>query len=252
MTGKEFTKKLHNKKIYILSPHFDDAILSLGMLIYALKEQADIHIINIFTTAHEGPYTFSAKRFIKSSGFANAHDLYQERNTTDKEALSFVGAKRINIGLQDALFRKKTHTSLVGNFIPEYNHVYPTYALHIIRHVSEYDPSPHILERKLARMVPSDAVIFVPFGIGNHADHVITREIARKLFHHCCYYLDFPYFMHAQTNITLPTRYLTVSLPVNYHTKKKEISFYQSQLSNLFTKNVIPTHQELFIIPAHI
>lgn len=252
MTYKQFLSKLIYKDLYILSPHFDDAILSMGSLMYTLQGKVTIHTVNIFTQAHNGPYTWSAKRFIHASTFTNAKDLYEERNLTDKNALRFTGSKRINLGFQDALFRKKSQNSFLGNYIPEYDHVYPTYSLHIIRHVAQYDPCMSALKQKMQKLIPRNAVVFVPYGVGNHADHVITRNIARDLFPECFYYLDFPYTLHAQNLIHLPNQYSIIPFPIDQLLKTKLFSFYKSQQKNLFSNNNIPNHHELFLVPSYL
>lgn len=138
----KFVNHLKNKKIYILSPHFDDAILSMGMLMYKLKDYNNITVINCFTKAHRGPHTLSTKQFLKLSGYTDAEKLYNDRSVEDKGALSFLNVKYINLDLAEALFRRKPKKTILGKVIPELDHLYPTYRWHITKSFNLHDKAP--------------------------------------------------------------------------------------------------------------
>jgi len=238
---------LNNKKFFVISPHFDDALLSLGMLLFKLKDKADIYIINIFTKAHAGPYTFSARKFLNSSGFTNAEELYKRRLIEDKKALSYIDAKIANLGLTDALFRKTKTNNFLDKIFPELNHLYPTYRFHVTKYISKEDYAPLLLQKKLGKIISSDSIIFVPLGVGNHIDHVIARRVCEKLFTNIFYYSDFPY--NLVPNIpNIPKGYQKVNLNVNLKIKSNLIRHYKSQVNMLFPTNRIPDHKEEFFI----
>jgi LmbE family N-acetylglucosaminyl deacetylase len=248
MNYKQLQKALKNKKIYILSPHFDDAVLSCGMLIYTLKGKADITVINIFTNSHNGPYTFSAKKFLKTAGYSDASKLYEDRMKEDRLALEFTGAKSREIGLTDSLFRRHGGVTKLGKIFPEIDHVYPTYRWHILKDIAKKDYASKSLERNLRKFIPQNAIVFAPFGIGNHVDHKLTRIVAEKLFRNLFYYTDFPYNIRNDESGKLPDGYERVSLPTLHSIKNKLISMYVSQKNGLFPMGVIPRHKEVFFI----
>lgn len=248
MKNNDIMTLLLNKKIYILSPHFDDAILSAGMLMYSLNGKAKITVVNIFTKAHSGPYTLSAKQFLQRSGFNNANKLYTDRQLNDKAALSMVGAKAVDLGLTDALFRKKRKQNFFGRFIPEFNHYYPTYRWHILKNLVKNDSSLIQLESKLSKIIPQNSLLIVPFGTGNHTDHVITRLVAEKVYKNIYYYMDFPYNLRLKTSGKAPAGYKKIILDTDLNVKTKLISLYTSQIKGLFKEGKVPKHKEIFFI----
>src|SRR5258708_6346967 len=126
-----------NFKCIFLSPHLDDAVLSCGTLLEQLAGKVDITVVNIFTNAHAKPYTLSAKRFLQlSDSYTDANDLYKERAKEDALLLNNLNIKSVNIGLEDAIFRRKSHKSFLGKFIPEFDHSYPTYRWHVLKGIS--------------------------------------------------------------------------------------------------------------------
>ena len=241
---------LKHKKLFILSPHFDDAVLSAGMLLYYLRNSAGCTVINIFTLAHNGPYTLSALRYLNESGYSNAVKLYRDRKIEDKKALTMLKVKHLNLALTDALFRqKRTKQPFLAKYFAEFNSVYPTYRWHIVKKIDPDDSAISELESKLKKIIPKDALVLAPFGLGNHADHLITHRISRRLFINTIYYVDFPYSIRLRkSGQPLPgfTKHeLTVDLPI----KSKLIQQYTSQINGLFNGNRIPRHHETFYVP---
>ena len=275
MTHNSLINYLKKKNIYVISPHFDDAVYSMGMLLYTLKNSGNVTVVNVFTRAHSGPYTIAAKKNFKTAGFSNAVDLYNSRLLEDKNALSAVNAKQINLDLPEALFRKKLNSkhipsqssfhslsfgervkmrvkNIIVKYIPEFEHVYPTFRWHIIKKVHPEDPAIQELKKKLMKIIPADAVVFSPTGIGNHADHIIVSHVCRKLFKNIFYYVDFPYYMQLNNSGKTPENYQKCNLAVNLKIKSKLIHLYPSQIPSCFPTGVIPDHKEIFFVPRQI
>src|SRR5579859_3047345 len=125
---------IKNKQTCIfISPHLDDAVLSAGGLVKFLSSKTKIMVINIFTQAIDGKQTVSAWKYIKDMGYNKASDLFADRQKEDKEALFQLHISPINLGFPDALWRKKNNfvAKTLGNVLPEFKHVYPTYRFHI-------------------------------------------------------------------------------------------------------------------------
>lgn len=243
---------LKNKKVYVISPHFDDAVYSMGMLLYELKKYGNVTIINVFTKSHKGPYTYSAKKNIKVAGFTNAVDLYKNRLKEDTQALSAVNAKQVNLDLTEALYRRKIQRSFLNKLVPEFEHVYPTYRWHIIKSISAKDHAAQDLKQKLLKIIPQNAVIFSPLGIGNHADHVIVHKVCSELFQNNLYYVDFPYNIKLNNFGQSPEGYREFDLDVDLTIKSKLVNIYKSQYTSVFTTGIIPEHKEKFYIPKYI
>lgn len=252
MKKVELTNYLKNRKIYIISPHLDDAILSTGMLLYSLKSHGNSTVINIFTKAHGGPYTLSAHEFIKVSGCTNASELFEKRKKEDTKALKSVKTKNIDLKLQDALFRRKKNHTYFGKYIPELDHIYPTYRWHVLKKIQPGDTALEELKIKLTKTIPSDAIVFSPLGIGNHSDHAITHQVCSKLFKNIFYYMDFPYNVRLNYHGNPPAGYKKFELEIDLAVKSKLIRYYSSQIYGLFPGGIVPKHKENFFLPKKI
>lgn len=191
------------KTCYFISPHFDDAVFSAGLLMRYLSKKTKVVVVNIFTKADKKPYTLSAKTFLKQCSYSDADKLFTDREKEDAAVLQNLVNKVINLGFVDALWRKKKQQTLLSKIlgrIPELNMVYPTYLFHIKRgKVAKQDEDlMHMIGKKLHEIIiPANSVIFCPFAIGNHIDHVITRIVCEREFSDIIYWSDFPYNLHS-------------------------------------------------------
>lgn len=246
MNTKKFINYLKNKNIYIISPHFDDAVLSTGMLLHTLKKYKNTTIVNVFTKAPGGRYTLSAKKFLKEAGYSDAAELFKARELEDKKAVSILNTKRANLGMIDALFRKKKKRSFLGQYLPEFDHVYPTYRWHVIGKINPQDQAIKELTSKLKKIIPPHALIFSPFGIGGHIDHLITRTVCENIFKNIFYYIDFPYNIRLKNSGTPPYGYKKFKLNTDLSKKSSLIHYYSSQVYGLFPQGKIPGHDEIY------
>ena len=229
-----------------ISPHEDDALLSCGSLIAQLSGKTDLTVVNIFTKAHKSPYTLSARKFLHDSGFTDAQALYEEREREDAEAFSSLTVKVINLGLEDALFRKKKRETFLGTFIPEIDHVYPTYQWHITKKIASDDPAVATLEKKLEPFKDAKNLIFAPCGIGNHVDHMLARKVSAALFDRYVLYSDFPYNVRLNSfGSALPGGEVYRLDPI-MKVKTALIKAYHTQFHGLFTDDTIPNQEEIY------
>lgn len=244
----KLSELIRNKKVYIISPHFDDAALSCYRLMSEIPDAKQIVVINIFTKGSRKPYTFSAKKNLKDSGgYRNAIALYKQRTQEDKRALSSMRVLSVNLGIPEALFRKKRRNSILGRLIPEMNHYYPTYRWHVVKKVHPNDPAISQLKKKLRTFTKEKALFIVPFGIGNHADHLIARTACAQLCKNIVYYADFPYNTHTKPDFELD-EYQKTELPVNSRTKIRLLKLYKTQFERLFPNGKLPRHKEILLM----
>ena len=248
----EFIKNLEkdNKTFVFVSPHFDDALLSCGSWIERLvKNGKKVVVLNVFTKGHAGPYTLSAKKYLKDNGFTDACKLYEAREKEDRVAVGALGANVINLDFQDAIFRKKEKASFFGNLLPEFSHVYPTYRLHVVGRGYKNDPVISGIVKELKRVVPSDAVVISPFGTGGHADHILTRDACEKAFGKVIYYADFPYSLTSKDHNR--SGYQIFSQDVERVRKEEILKLYKTQYKLLFADGLLPKHKEEILIKKH-
>ncbi|HUN01921.1 MAG TPA: PIG-L family deacetylase [Niabella sp.] len=249
-TNQLITEILAKKlRCVFISPHLDDAVLSCGGLMQELARKTELTVINVFTSAHSGPYTLSARKFLQASGdFSNAAELYQARIEEDQRALLKLGVNVTNLGLKDALFRRKPKESLFGKILPEFNHVYPTYKWHITGSVNKNDPALADLRKQLEKLNLKEAVVFAPYGIGNHVDHQLVSAVSRSLFKKLVLYSDFPYNIRLDDYGSENGMYRKIELTPNLKEKIKLIKFYQTQFTGLFSDGEVPGHKEVYFV----
>lgn len=233
------------QEIVIVSPHFDDSVLSCFELLRKLNKKTKITIVNVFTKAGKPPYTVSAKKYLRTSGFSNAEVLFKERNNEDISALSGFDVKIVNLGLVDALYRQKKNKNIFASFLAEFGHMYPTYRFHIIKQIAKNDSSVSILEQKLVKYKNSKTLVLAPVGIGNHADHRIVRDVCKKLFDNLILYSDFPYNM-TENGISIEKSYPKFQLQPEMDKKIAVLKQYKTQFNGLFPGGIVPKHTEIY------
>ena len=253
LINKIVKKNIH---CYFISPHFDDAVLSGGGLMLSLSDKVPISVVNVFTNATRGPYTLSAKMHLRKSKFKDAIMLYRVRNNEDKKVLGKLGVERINLGLIEALYRKKSidkTSSFMGKLIPEFIHVYPIFRLHVVgENMSgrEKELESEITE-KLKKIVKKESIVFCPLGLGGHIDHIIVRDICLKNFRNLVFWFDFPYSEKEPKSVysLLEEIGLEVfSFKNNLKKKKEMVLDYKSQVINLFKNKDFSLPPEKFLV----
>lgn len=245
------TKKL---PCFFISPHLDDAALSCGGLITDLASKTDISIVTIFTKAHNGPYTLSAKQALKFSRHTSAELLYEERRNEDLQAFNTLPVTIVHAGETEALYRRKKHNSYLsqrlGSFLPELTHEYPTYRFHISQ--GYMGASEGALIKRIGNLIasfPAHAVVFAPLGIGNHSDHRLIHNAVTSVTKPVLW-IDQPYFIREQQQNP------NTKLPEGFHEYKYEkkakidlVKKYKSQISLLFPSAELPVLPEYYSFP---
>lgn len=236
------------KPCYFISPHLDDAALSCGGLLAELSTKTDVTVITVFTTARPSHYTLSAKKALKDSSYATASKLYKARREEDIKAFEDLPITLTHLNEEESLYRLKAHPSdlesLIGQFIPEFVHVYPTYALHIAKGKISSDDQP-LIERisdKLKTLIPEGSVVFAPEGIGNHIDHLVVKNSVKNVFEPVLW-LDQPYLIREKL-LHIPEHF--TEFPVNQMEKHKILKAYTSQMPLLFSGQEIPDLREYY------
>lgn len=212
----------NNNKIVILSPHLDDAVLSLGShIVKWQREGKKITVITIFTR-------FESKiklpryswEYIKKSGFDSVKKFELARNKEDRLVMEGLGVRYKYWNFIDAGFRGwyKTKESLMGGII-------------------------NYRDKKLVKNIRAKIssiktdLILVPFGVGGHVDHIILKE-ATKEIKIKNYYLDVPYLWHNFNYIKLFFKIIFAKSVLRDDKKKHEIfQNYASQYNLIMREN---------------
>jgi len=211
-----------------LSPHFDDAVLSCGGLIWEqVKKQTPVEIWTICAgDASPGPLSPLAVQCHLQWGYTSAEEVVAARRAENQKAAALVGAETVDFSIADCIYRR----SLTGDLLYTEELFGPIH------------PSDEMLDSDIAaalatELQPDDQIVS-PLAIGRHVDHILTRRAAEKLDHPLWYYADIPYLLNNNKGQPSATRNLLKKLfPV---TKQglghwvKGIAAYRSQIRMLF------------------
>ena len=151
----------------VISPHFDDAVLSCGHLLARSPG-------SIVLTVCSGiaPSGVAASDWDEAGGFATAEEATLGRRGEDAKALRVLGASQVTADILDGPYR--TSTSDV------------------------HERATHWIETVIDEVTPQRIVI--PLGSPDHGDHVLTREVAMAAARtrrpsDTYLYADLPYFI---------------------------------------------------------
>lgn len=234
---------MNNSDITILSPHQDDAALSLANFIVHYSNLYEFKIINCFTFSNHSPYWPNS----------SIDDIIQKRCEEDSNFIKQVRTKYIsciNLSESDSLLRLKTHD--INYIITER----PLNA-HDFYHL-------YTLQQKLSQHI-DNKMIFIPLGVGNHIDHILTCLAGITLFNNICqfaFYLDVPYWLFTSLK-AIQKRTHSIETFINdeldphillsqYSFEKRTLAeIYSSQINNheIDLISMAPYQGEVLLIP---
>jgi LmbE family N-acetylglucosaminyl deacetylase len=224
--------RTHYAAIY-LTPHLDDAALSGGGNIHHLTAVGK-QVLIVTIMAGDPPPNVVYSDFARElhERWQLAAEAAAMRRQEDAAASQILGAEFVHWSIPDCVYRMNPETGLP---------LYPTWADVITAVHPAESQLIQTLAAQFAQLPPADQVI-APLGVGNHADHLVTRQAAEVCFGSKLWYFeDYPY---VQTNGAI-----TAVIPVNSphwhaHTttlrvtdlraKANAIATYTSQVSTFF------------------
>jgi LmbE family N-acetylglucosaminyl deacetylase len=213
--------------IYI-SPHFDDAVLSCGGLIW---EQTHTGIpVEIWTICAgdppAGPLSPFAQAMQDSWGTGTAEQTVALRRIEDQNASRRVGALAVHFPVPDCIYRRSQTGSLL----------YPDgiFGGPNPRDTAVIDEMVHLLSSRLNQ---SDTLV-CPLTIGGHVDHINVRAAVERLGRPLWYYADIPYLFRSPEELVrsvegLSARNFYIS-PDGLQAWHESIAAHKSQISALF------------------
>ncbi len=208
--------------IYI-SPHFDDAVLSCGGLIW--KQTQKGIPVEIWTVcagdAPPGPLSVLAMDCHQQWGIESAEGVVAARRIENQEAAALVGAETVNFSIPDCIYRHSPTGELL----------YPEDVFAPI-HTFEKNLDAGIAATLTSELEPDDKVIS-PLAIGGHLDHVLTRLAAEHLDRPVWYYADIPYLINHPELLVPATKGLKETL---YPISEKGLRIWQSGIAAYATQ----------------
>jgi len=179
-----------DKWIY-LSPHFDDAALSVGGLIWEQVNQGDsVEIWTICGVAASPDQPLSDFARSLHSIWKAGQAPVQQRAQEDIQACRVLGAAYRHLPWLDCIYRLDAKTGLP--LVQYEEDLYKPFSQ------SEKDELVRLLSKY---QIPEHAQIAVPFGFGNHRDHTVVRAVAEELYGSVWHYADYPYVIQRQIDI---------------------------------------------------
>ncbi len=212
-----------------LSPHFDDAILSCGGLIW--EQSAAGMPVEIWTICAGDPPPARLSRFAARThadwNTGTAAETVALRRIEDRNAARLVGAVAHHFPIPDCIYRRHPATGRA---------LYTRTVFRAPAHV-EAPLAGQIADLIRARLTEEDTLV-CPLGVGKHIDHTLTRRAAEMLQRPLLYYADIPYALNYPRQRAARTRGM---LALDYSISRdglrawqKGIAAYASQISGLF------------------
>ena len=234
-------------KHVFVSPHMDDAVLSAGDYILELKRKGQkVFVVTVFTEFGKEPISLRNRKYLYNSGFLNLRRFSNQRKEEDKEAMKKLGVEYFHLGIIDGTFRKREDASLLANALAYLGigkkFIYPTRKALFSGKISPLDkPLLQKIYLKLKERTNKSGILYCPLGIGNHADHLIIREVVSCFPNQKYYWLDQPYisWKGRQKQLELLQNKFRKSFVVEKNPQKKEVvKCYSSQVNGLFPDGI--------------
>ncbi len=166
----------------VLSPHLDDAALSLGAGLWQLAcDGARVLVVTLATAEPKGHLSPIARDLHRR--WSLEIDVVARRRQEDDRACAELGVEALHLGLTDALYRTDDEGSAL----------YPSLrSLFGSPHQGDRQWRDDLVER--FRRLPAAERICAPLAAGHHVDHQLTCRAAEEAFGaDLFYYEDFPY-----------------------------------------------------------
>ena len=215
-----------------LSPHFDDAVLSCGGLIWEMAQRGD-HV-EIWTICAGLPVHTELSAYAQEMHERwglTVEEAVQARKAEDQVALARLGVGGRYFNLPDAIYRRhpKTGEFLYTSDAELFGAIQPGDQEHLRRLASELAKS----------LEPGDVTLVSPLTVGNHVDHVLVRVAASMLPVKTSYYPDYPYVRQYSGVLDrmAPTSHFPVQHPISEEgllAWQDSIAAYLSQLSTFW------------------
>ena len=219
---------LRSMRWIYLSPHFDDAVLSCGGLIW---EQTHTGIpVEIWTicAGDPPPGALSAQATDLHAKWNSGSPLetVRLRRSEDQNAARRVGAATLHLPVPDCIYRRSQTGTL---YYPE--------KVFLEQHPREQALTEQVTALLAERLTRHDTVV-CPLTIVGHVDHRIVRAAAEKLERPLWYYSDVPYVLNHPEELPNATKGLApkifFSSRQGTNAWQESILTYASQLSGLF------------------
>lgn len=175
------------ERVVILSPHLDDAALSCGGLLHALRQQVSTLVVSVCCGTARVVKADGSRQIASRKG----HVSSRMRRSEDIAAMHSVDTGFVHLSFTDAIYRRSPLTDRLIYRTARERWVAPR--IDDMAHVEEL----YLVLRRLCLDL-GRILLVSPMGIGNHVDHHITAQVALRMATtnagaELLFYEDFPY-----------------------------------------------------------
>ncbi|MFF1816713.1 PIG-L deacetylase family protein [Kribbella sp. NPDC058245] len=215
-----------DRPIMVVSPHLDDAVLSIGATLAALTGRGrDVTVCTVFAGEPAPPYSEFAHAFHTICGLGD--DAVIRRHHEDRKATEIIGAQSLHLPFLDSIYRQDENGWLFESFD------------------SLFEPTTDdVLVEEIAQAVHKafgdewPAELWTCAAFGDHVDHRLTRDavtlLAREYNLKLVLWEDFPYAAgQANSAVGRPVPVPDVT-PAHLQQKLDAVARYPSQLAMLY------------------
>jgi LmbE family N-acetylglucosaminyl deacetylase len=155
--------------VLAVSPHLDDAALSMGATLAELGAQSfDVHVLSLFHAVPQDDLSRPAVTFHRACGLPLDSSAGLVRRREDERALGELGATPHYAGLSDAIYRRRSDGSWLcshdlGAFDPD-----------LPDEVELVEEAGNAVRRLAEELDP--CLVLTCAGLGGHVDHRRTRS----------------------------------------------------------------------------
>ncbi|VVB86395.1 GlcNAc-PI de-N-acetylase [uncultured archaeon] len=171
-----------------LSPHYDDAILSCGGLIYAQCRAGErVGILTLCTSLPDHvPESALARQYL--AAWSKSGDGMANRRVENATVLSNWGVQNWECSTPDAIFRTGGGTSYYQSRAD----------LFCEPHIDDAAFLLPVWEEWLQQLADKEKniLLYAPLGVGGHVDHELARRLGQRMGQtgwKVCFYEDYPY-----------------------------------------------------------
>jgi len=242
MDKKEICKKIINPNIkkIVLSPHYDDLVLSLGGL--ALKWKENNCIVEDWIIFSNSSYSIHN---IKDTSKKKIKEISKIRLKEEQKAVKELKISKIRLCNQNEALNR-------GYKIDNLNSSFSS--------LNEQDKIVlQNIKKRICPLLSKKIQIFVPMGIGNVDHHILKRAVNSLLMQYkkkadIFFYEDLPYISvipKDKLKRIIKNRKLSpINIPFNLKHKISLIDLYKSQKNNSYYNGVIKRSRELGKYPC--
>jgi len=236
----------NNKKKIVLSPHFDDLVLSLGGIALEWKKKnLPVEDWVVFSRSNYLPGNNNGKRNTSEDW---VHKISTLRLNEEKSVTKELGIVTINLLDQDEALVRRGYSTLdihEEGFPCGFNKTKDRDTLETIK-------------TQLEPLLLKEVQVFIPLAIQEHTDHLIVKKAVTELLQQgnigadIFFYEDAPYVYNAsdkekeKIKLFIERQGLSsLKVPINIKDKLALFPFYESQATEKYRKSILEYTQKV-------